>query len=162
MDLERHDFATDGVRGQDRERLYAFGTELAHARTGTIFRHQLQEGRMTMRGAAREVYSDHDFNLFMACAHCGQPVQRDEDGRSVHPVLAISTPDNGYDVDQAITLCSACLHDDGIESCYQEAMGRADDTADLRYLFQVLGVPEQQEQIKDFIRGLDPEPEPHA
>ena len=117
---------------------------------------------MTMSGAAREVYSDHEFNLFMACAHCGQPVQRDEAGRGVHPVLAITTPDNGYDVDQAITLCSQCLHEDGFESCVQEAMERADDPADLRYLFQVLGVPERQERIKEFIRSLDPEPAPQA
>ena len=110
---------------------------------------------MTTGGAAREVYSDHDFNLFRNCAHCGKRVQRDEEGRSIHPVLAITTRDTGHDSDEASALCSQCLSGDGIESCLQGAMAHADDPADLRYIYQVLGVPEQQDMIRDFIHGLD-------
>lgn len=110
---------------------------------------------MTASGIAREVYSDHDFNIHAACAHCGNMVQREEGGGVIHPVLALATPDTGYDFDAAITLCSGCLNDDGIEACYEEAMERADDPSELRYLFQVLGVPVQQELIRDFIHSLE-------
>lgn len=114
---------------------------------------------MTASGIAREVYSDHDFNIHAACAHCGEPVQREEEGRILHPVLAIATPDTGHDFDAAITLCSGCLGDDGFESCFAEALERADDPGELRYLFQVLGVPAQQELIRGFIHSLDRDPQ---
>ena len=115
---------------------------------------------MTASGSAREVYSDHDFNIHAACAHCGEPVQRDDAGRSIHPVLAIATPDTGHDFHAAIALCSGCLGDDGIAACLGEALGRAEDSGALRYRFQVLGVPMQQETIRGFIHGLDRDPRP--
>lgn len=106
----------------------------------------------------REVYSDQDFDLTRACVYCGMAVRREEDGRAIHPVLAVATADNGYDAGKAFTLCSYCLNDDALRLCLARAMDRSGDPYGLRYIYRVLGAPEQQQLILDVIRSLDQNP----
>ena len=106
---------------------------------------------MTTTTPAQQVFSDREFNCDAPCCHCERPVRRDEGVRRVHPALAIATDDTGYDFALAPTLCSDCLHSNGLDDCALAAMDRASDLDCQRYRYQLVGDPDGQEALAEFI-----------
>lgn len=104
---------------------------------------------------AREVYSDNNFNLERCCVRCGKLVARIELGKAVAPILAIGPLTASGALDDAATLCSACVGAIGFQLCYQVAAARVDTPRDLRCIYQVVGSPGEQGMIEELVEALD-------
>jgi len=109
----------------------------------------------------REVYSDNDFNLQADCSKCGEPVQRTDGERSIHPVFAAGSVDDNDDFsdDETVTLCSDCVEQEDVEDCVNQARSLAHDPEKLRHMYQVIGTPQEQDTIQAVVRAVLPSPE---
>ncbi len=116
---------------------------------------------MSTGETVREVYSDNDFNLQADCFKCGEPVQRTDGERSIHPVFAAGSVDDNDDFfdDETVTLCSDCVEQEDVENCVNQARSLTHDPEKLRHIYQVIGTPREQGNIQTVVRAVLPAPE---